>query len=57
MPNYTYKDFKESSRWLMGYKRKSIFEKLIFNIIAPIKYLKFKKIIKGDDINNERLNR
>ena len=52
-----YKDFKKVSKLILGYNKKSLIKKLFIKLILPIKYLKFKKITKGADINNERLNR
>lgn len=58
----TYEDFKKASKWLMKYKEMNIFRKCIFNLSLPIKYKAFKKvmkntkIVKGDVINDRKIN-
>lgn len=48
----SYKTFVKTSKWLMRYNEKTKLQKLLFNLVLPLKYLKFKIVIGKED-NNE----
>lgn len=44
--NISFKDFVRASKWVTHYENKSLFKRVIFYLLVPINYIKFKKEMK-----------
>lgn len=48
MNRKVYKEYKNLTKYIKGYSKLSLFQKLSFNILAPIRFKKFKKNFKEE---------